>query len=164
VLRVECDPGTVSATALFPFGLKLDLVRRPASNVWEGRFLVPEGLQDGRHPVRILLRDASGARLSETKHFILDGKAPDIRPALPATCRAGEALRVAASTDEDVVFLSARLGGGPPIPLRWDAAEKRCVGLVTVPYGVAGRQEVVFEAVDAAKNRGFATAVLEVLP
>jgi Ca-activated chloride channel homolog len=164
VLRVECDPGTISATALFPFGLKLDLTHRPASNVWEGRFLVPEGLQDGRHPVRILVRDASGARTSETKHFILDGKAPGIRPVLPASCRAGEVLRIAAATDEDVVFLSARVGDAPPIPLRWDAKEKQCVGLVTVPYGAAGRREVVFEAVDAAKNHGFQTAMLEVKP
>lgn len=164
VLRVECDAGTVSATALFPFGLRLDLVRRPASNVWEGRFLVPEGLKDGRHPVRILMRDASGARLSETKHFVLDGKAPEIRPALPASCRAGEAVRIAAAADEDVVFLSARVGDAPPIPLRWDAGERKSVGLLTVPYGVQGPVEVVFEAVDAAKNRGFARATLEVRP
>ena len=164
VLRVECDAGTVAATALFPFGLKLDLVRRPASNVWEGRFLVPEGLQDGRHPVRILMRDAGGTQSAETKHFILDGRPPAIRPDLPASCRAGEVLRVAASTDEDVVFLSARIGGAPPIPLRWDPVAKKSVGLVTVPFGAAGRQEVVFEAVDAAKNRGFATTVLEVRP
>ncbi|BDU74198.1 VIT domain-containing protein [Mesoterricola silvestris] len=164
VLRVECDPGTQSATALFPFGLRLDLVRRPGGNVWEGRFLVPEGLKDGRHPVRILMRDASGARISETKHFVLDGKAPDIHPALPASCRPGEAVRIAAAADDDVVFLSARVGDAPPIPLRWDPAERRCVGLTTVPYGVQGPVEVVFEAVDAAKNRGFARATLEVRP
>ena len=164
VLRVECDAGTVSATALFPFGLKLDLVRRPTSNVWEGRFLVPEGLKDGQHAVRILMRDASGARVSETKHFVLDGRAPEIHPSLPAFCRAGETVRIAAAADEDVVFLSARVGDAPPVPLRWDAAERKCVGLVTVPYGAAGPVNVVFEAVDAAKNRGFATAILEVKP
>jgi Ca-activated chloride channel family protein len=164
VLRVECDPNTVSAQALFPFGLKLDLVRRPASNVWEGRFLVPEGLPDGRHEVRILLRDASGARVSETKHFVLDGKAPGIRPALPASTPAGGTVRIAADTDEDVVFLTARIGDGAPIPLRWDAGEKRCVGLAPVPYGTAGRVQVTFEAVDAARNHGFATATLEVKP
>ena len=44
VLRVECDPGTTRVVALFPFGLRLPLVRRPRTNLWEGRFLVPEGL------------------------------------------------------------------------------------------------------------------------
>ncbi|HJW71513.1 MAG TPA: VIT domain-containing protein [Geothrix sp.] len=164
VLRVECDEGTVAATALFPFGLKLDLVRRPGSLVWEGRFLVPDGLKDGRYAVRILLRDRSGVRLSETKHFVLDGKAPDIQPQLPASARAGEVLRVEARADEDVVFLSARLGDGPPVPLRWDPMAKRSVGLLRIPADLHGGQEILFEAVDAAKNRGFARATVEVKP
>ncbi len=164
VLRVECDEGTVFATALFPFGLKLDLVRRPASNVWEGRFLVPEGLKDGRYPVRILMRDRSGARLSETKHYVLDGKAPEIQPQLPATAQAGEVLRVEVKTDEDVVLLTARLGDGPPVPLRWDPATHRSAGLLRIPAELRGNQELLFEAVDAAKNRGFARATVEVKP
>ncbi len=164
VLRVECDEGTRAATALFPFGLKLDLVRRPASNVWEGRFLVPEGFKDGRYAVRILLHDSSGARVSETKHFILDGKAPEIRPELPASARTGELIPIKARADGDVVFLTARLGDGAPVPLRWDPAAKCSVGLLRVPEGPPGPREVVFEAVDGAKNRGFARTSLEVRP
>lgn len=164
VLRVACDEGTVAATALFPFGLKLDLVRRPGSQVWEGRFLVPEGLKDGRYAVRILLRDRSGVRLSESKHFVLDGKAPEIQPQLPAAAQAGEVLRVEARADEDVVFLSARLGDGPPVPLRWDPVAKRSVGLLRIPADLHGGQEILFEAVDGAKNRGFARATVEVKP
>jgi Ca-activated chloride channel family protein len=164
VLRVECDEGTAAVTALFTFGLKLDLVHRPGSNLWEGRFLVPEGFKDGRYPVRILLRDRSGTRLSETKHYVLDGKAPEIQPLLPVSVQAGEVLRVEARTDEDVVFLSARLGEGPPVPLRWDPAAKRSAGLLRVPADLRGGQEVFFEAVDAAKNRGFARATVEVKP
>jgi len=161
VLRVECDPGTLSATALFPFGLKLDLRHRPASNLWEGRFLVPEGFPDGRYAVRILIRDSSGARLSETKHFVLDGRAPLIRPDLPGVARAGEAVRVTVRTDEDVVLLTARVGDAPPIPLRWDASAKRSVGWLRLPGRLSGVQEVLFEAVDGAKNHGFARATLE---
>ena len=62
------------------------------------------------------------------------------------------------------VFLSARIGDGPPIPLRWDSASKRSVGLLRIPNGLLGQQEILFEAVDGAKNRGFARAVLEVRP
>lgn len=164
VLRVECDPGTRSATALFPFGLKLDLVRRPGSQLWEGRFLVPEGFADGRYPVRILLRDSSGATLTETKHFILDGQAPVIHPELPASGRAGEAIRIQVRADADVVLLTARVGDAPPIPLRWDAESRRSVGLLRIPERLSGSQEVLFEAVDGAKNHGFARAVLEVKP
>ena len=164
VLRVECDAGTAAATALFPFGLALDLVRRPGTRVWEGRFLAPEGLKDGRYAVRILLRDASGARTSETKHFILDGKAPGIQPELPPWARAGETVAIAVRTDKDVVFLTARVGDAPPVPLRWDPAVHRSTGLLRVPEGLAGPQEVLFEAVDGAKNRGFTRAILEVRP
>jgi len=164
VLRVECDAGTVSAAALLPFGVKLNLVHRPQSRIWEGRFLVPEGLKDGRYSVRILLVDASGARITETKSFILDGKAPEIHPNLPASAHPNELVRITARADQDVVFLSARLGDAPPIPLRWDPAAQCSVGLLRVPPGLSGSQEVLFEAVDAAKNRGFARATLEVRP
>ncbi len=162
VLRVECDPGTLSATALFPFGLRLDLRRRPLSNLWEGRFLVPESLGDGRYVVRILIRDQSGARLTESKHFVLDGRAPVIRPETPAAGRAGGTVRIAARADEDVVLLTARVGDGPPIPLRWESASKRSVGLLRLPERLSGVQEILFEAVDGAKNHGFARSTLEV--
>lgn len=164
VLRVECDPGTVSVVALFPFGLRLPLRQRPGTRLWEGRFLVPERLPDGRYSVRLLLRDASGLAVSESKAFILDGRAPVVRPDAPAVARTGETIAVAARTDEDVVLLSARLGDGAPIPLRWDAASKRSVGLLRVPPSASGLQELVFEAVDGAKNHGFARASLEVRP
>ena len=164
VLRVECDAATVNATALLPFGVKIELVRRPQSNVWEGRFLVPEGLKDGRYPVRILIQDASGARISEMKHFVLDGTAPVIHPDLPASARVGELVRIAAHADKDVVLLDARVGNAPPIPLRWDAASNCSVGLLRIPPGATGPQEVLFEAVDGAKNRGFARGTLEVRP
>jgi Ca-activated chloride channel family protein len=164
VLRVECDSRTVSAVALFPFGLRLPLAQRPRSHVWEGRFLVPEGFQDGRYAVRIVLRDASGALTTESKHFVVDGRAPVVVPDLPAVARPGERLLVAARTDDDVVVLEARLGDGAPVPLRWDPATRRSIGYLRVSSTLMGAQELVFEAVDAAKNRGFARATLLVRP
>ncbi len=164
VLRVECDPGITSVTALFPFGLRLPLERRPGSNLWEGRFLVPEGLKDGRYEARIVLRDASGARLSEVKHFVLDGTAPVIRAELAGAAQAGAPLRVLARTDADVVVLNARLGDGAPVPLRWDGSARASVGTLLVPAGSSGPQELFLEAVDGAKNHGFARLAVEVLP
>lgn len=164
VLRVECDPGTTAVTALFPFGLKLDLVRRPSTHIWEGRFLAPEGFPDGRYPVRILLRDRGGATLTETKHFVLDGKAPEIRPELPKSARAGDVVRIFARADADVVFLTARIGDAPPVPLRWDPEARGSAGLLRLPEGTAGVREILFEAVDGAKNHGYARATLEVKP
>jgi Ca-activated chloride channel family protein len=164
VLRVECDPGIVAAVAYFPFGLRLPLARRSGSTLWEGRFLVPEGLADGRYAVRIVLRDMSGARISESKSFVLDGRAPVITPDPLPPARAGETVRISVRTDEDVILLSARVGDAPPVPLRWDGASKRSTGLLRVPAGLFGAQPVFLEAVDAAKNRGFARVSLEVRP
>lgn len=162
VLRVECDEGTVMATALFPFGLKLPLVKRPRSNVFEGRFLVPESLKDGRYSVQIVMRDRSGSIASESKTFVIDGRAPKISPKVQKLARVGDDIILAASTDDDVIFLSARVGNLPPVPLRWDKTAQASIGRLRLPASAVGMQEVVFEAVDLAKNVGFSRAMLEV--
>lgn len=164
VLRVECDPGTTLATALFPFGLKLPLVKRPNSNVFEGRFLVPDDFKDGRYSVQIVMRDRSGRTVTEAKTFVIDGKAPRVIPSVPRAARVGDEIVLTASTDDDVVFLSARVGNLPPVPLRWDKAARASTGRLRLPSSVVGLQEVVFEAVDLAKNVGFGRASIEVRP
>ena len=77
---------------------------------------------------------------------------------------AHQAVAIAVRTDKDVVFLTARVGDAPPVPLRWDPAVHRSTGVLRVPDGLSGPQEVLFEAVDGAKNRGFARSILEVKP
>ncbi len=162
VIRIEADPQIVSATALLPFGKAVDLSRRPGSNLWEGRFLVPDGTPDGPLPVRLILTDVSGARLAETKTVVIDGTPPVIRPDVPAQATAGETVTVGARTDADVVFLSVRVDDGPPIPLRWDQKSLRSTALLTLPPGSAGHRDLFFEASDSAGNHGFARAGLEV--
>ncbi len=162
VLRVECDEGTVMATALFPFGLKLPLVKRKHSNLFEGRFLVPESLKDGRYAVQIVMRDRSGLTATESKTFVIDGRAPQITPSVPKVARVGDEIVLTAATDDDVIFLSARVGNLPPVPLRWDKAANASTGRLRLPASVLGVQEVVFEAVDQAKNVGFGRARMEV--
>ena len=164
VIRIEAAPEIVSALALLPFGRSVDLARRPGTNLWEGRFLVPDGTKDGPFPVRLILRDSSGARISETKTVVIDGTAPVVRPDLPASAAAGETITVGARADADVVFLSVRLDGGPPVPLRWDSKSLRSTALLTLPPGSSGHRELFFEASDAAGNHGFARAGLEVRP
>ena len=164
VLRVECDEGTVRATALFPFGLRLPLVKRPNSNLFEGRFLVPESLKDGRYSVQIVMRDRAGETVTESKTFVIDGRAPRITPRVAKVARVGDDLILTASTDDDVIFLSARVGSLPPVPMRWDRNANASVGRLRLPSSVVGSQEIVFEAVDQAKNVGFGRATIEVRP
>lgn len=162
VLRVEALPGTAAVAALLPFGKRLDLLRRPKSNLWEGRFLVPEGTADGPMDVRIVLRDAAGATSVEKKRVVVDGTAPTVTPVLPADAAAGGRVRLAARADADVVALTARVGDGPPVPLRWDGAAKANVGELLLPHGAVGAVPVHFEAIDGAGNHGFARATLRV--
>lgn len=162
VIRVEALPGTAAVAALLPFGRKLDLARRPKSNLWEGRFLVPDGTPDGPMNVRIVLRDRGGANTVETKRVVIDGTAPTVTPVLPEGATAGTRVTLAARADADVVALTARVGDGLPVPLRWDGAAKASTGEVLLPQGATGAVPVLFEAIDGAGNHGFARATLRV--
>ena len=162
VIRVEAMAGTVAAAALLPFGRRLDLTRRPKTDLWEGRFLVPEGTPDGPMSVRIVLRDQGGATSVETKRVVVDGTPPTVTPLLPADAPAGTRVTLAARADADVVALTARVGDGLPVPLRWDGARKANVAELLLPQGAAGSVPVLFEAIDGAGNHGFARATLRV--
>ena len=164
-MRIETDPGVVAVSALLPFGKKLELTRQSRSAraaLYTGRFLVPEGLPDGRMVVRLVLRDVSGKTIVETKSLVLDGTPPTIRPETPKSASAGGTVEVVARADSDTIFLSARLDDGPPIPLRWDAKRNRSVAALAIPPSARGTREIFFEAGDGAGNRGFARVPLEV--
>jgi Ca-activated chloride channel family protein len=162
ILRIEALPGTAAVAALLPFGRRLDLVRRPSSNLWEGRFLVPDGTADGPMSVRIVLRDQGGATAVETKRVVIDGTPPTITPLLPAGATAGSSVTLAARADADVIALTARFGDGLPVPLRWDGATKANVGELLLPQGVTGSVPILFEAIDGAGNHGFARSTLRI--
>lgn len=162
VIRIEALPGTAAVAALLPFGKRLDLVRRPKSNLWEGRFLVPDGTPDGPMDVRVVLRDGSGATAVEKKRVVVDGTPPTVTPVLPGDARAGARVTLAARADADVVALTARVGDGLPVPLRWDGAAKANTAELILPQGAAGSFPVLFEAIDGAGNHGFARATLRV--
>ena len=163
VIRVHCDPSTRAVTALFDFGLRLPLKRRPGTDTWEGRFLVPEGAGDGRHRVDVVMRTTRGV-LVEPKYYVLDSTPPRVHPdPIPAT-RAGDSVRIAARTDADVVSLTARVGELPPVDLRWDPSVKACVGTLHLPATMSGAQSVFYEAVDGAHLHGVARSTLEVVP
>jgi Ca-activated chloride channel family protein len=162
VIRIEALPGTAAVAALLPFGRRLDLTHRPKSNLWEGRFLVPDGTADGPMNVRIVLRDRGGATTVETKRVVVDGTAPTVTPVLPGDATAGTRTRIAARADADVVALTARVGEGLPVPLRWDDGAKANVAELLLPQGLTGSVPVLFEAIDGAGNHGFARATMRV--
>jgi hypothetical protein len=112
--------------------------------------------------VRIVLRDEAGATAVETKRVVVDGTPPTVTPVLPDDATAGSRVTLAARADADVVALTARVGEGIPVPLRWDGAAKANVADLLLPQGMNGAVPVLFEAIDGAGNHGFARATLRV--
>jgi hypothetical protein len=112
--------------------------------------------------VRIVLRDQGGTIAVENKRVVVDGTPPTITPVLPSGALAGSSVTLAARTDADVIALTARVGDGLPIPLRWDGPAKASIGELLLPQGTTGSVPVLFEAIDGAGNHGFARATLRV--
>jgi hypothetical protein len=112
--------------------------------------------------VRIVLRDQGGATAVETKRVVVDGTPPTITPVLPDGATAGSTVTLAARADADVIALTARVGDGLPVPLRWDGPAKANVGALLLPQGITGSVPVLFEAIDGAGNHGFARATLRI--
>lgn len=165
VLRVKVSADIRAVTALFPFGLQKPLRYLPAEDLWETRFLAPSWMTDGAYRCTLVLTDREGHKQREEKSFVIDSKAPRITLRLPARAAArGQALAVVADADPDTRRLLARLGDGPSVELRWDAARKGSFGEVLVPPDVApGVYSLTVTAEDFAHNVSATRADIVVL-
>lgn len=76
VITVKAPLTSQGVTALFPFGLSLDLTYQPSREVWEGRFLVPNQVADGPYDVRIFVTDQEGVTAQTTTRYEIDSRAP----------------------------------------------------------------------------------------
>lgn len=165
VLRVKAGPDIRAITAIFPFGLQKPLRYLPAEDLWETRFLAPTWMTDGTYRCALVLTDREGRKQREEKSFIIDSRAPRIALRLPARAAPrGQALAVVADADPDTRRLLARLGDGPSVELRWDAARKGSFGEVLVPPDLApGVYPLTVTAEDFAHNVSAARAEIVVL-
>ena len=141
--------------ALFPFGLRLPLVRRPGHQALGGPLPRARG-PEGRplHACASCCATRGGARVSETKHFVLDGQAPAIRaraaraPPAPAT-RVRVAVAHRRGRDPALGAPRRRRAGAAALGRRQQALGGHA------PRSRArspGAQEVFFEAVDARQE------------
>lgn len=163
VLRVETRAGVMAVRALLPWGELLELTRLEDEGVFEGRFLAPPWVAEGRHRVRLLLADALGETRVLDETLILDSTPPSVRLAAPLPrVRAGDRLSLAVYADQDTRRLTARLAGGAPVELRYTADGHVSRGSVPVPDLPPGRHRLVVEAEDFAHNRSAQVLELEV--
>jgi Ca-activated chloride channel family protein len=166
ILRVQTDPAITSVTALFPFGLVKQLRYLEAEDAWQTRFLAPKDTPDGRHEVRLLLRDDQGRVFRETKSFLIASKPPTVRAKMDKLrYRRGERIDLKVSASSTTRTLVARLYGAPPTELRWNPSAGYNTGALTVPLDLpAGNYKLQLTAEDFAHNIGVEEVTIAVAP
>ena len=119
VLRVHTDPSISSVIAFFPFGLIKKLRYLSNENVWETRFLAPDDMTNGTYGVRLILRDRAGNIYRESKTFVIETRAPEVRIRLAQTrFHRGETVPLRVSASRWTRTIVARMNALPPVSLR----------------------------------------------
>ena len=165
VIRVKTDESIREVFAVLPFGETLPLKFLESEGVWETRFLAPAWMADGTYHCRLLLTDKNGNGYEETKTFVVDSNAPNLKISLPKTTfRGGEEIEISVSADRDTAKLSAKLYGAKPARLFWSGAEKANVGKIVVPANIApGQYVLTVSAEDFAHNQSSEEIRVEIL-
>lgn len=76
VITVRAPRSALGVTAVFPFGLNLDLSYQVDEESWEGRFLVPNDVADGPYDVQVFITDKDGTTTATTTRYEIDSRAP----------------------------------------------------------------------------------------
>lgn len=165
VIRVKTDESIKQVFAVLPFGDSLPLKFLASEGVWETRFLAPAWMADGNYTCRLLLTDKDGNGFEETKTFVVDSNAPNLKINLPKTTfRSGEEIEIRVSADSDTAKLTAKFYGAKPVQLFWSNAEKTNIGRLVVPNNIAsGNYVLIVSAEDFAHNQSSEQVRIEVL-
>jgi len=165
VIRVKTDESIKQVFAVLPFGETLPLKFLADEGVWETRFLAPAWMADGLYNCRLLLTDKDGNGFEETKTFVVDSNAPNLKINLPKMIfQSGEEIEIRVSADQDTAKLTAKFYGAKPVRLFWSNAEKTNIGKLSVPNSIAsGRYVLTVSAEDFAHNQSSEEVRIEVL-
>jgi Ca-activated chloride channel family protein len=165
VLRVKTGPEIHGVVAVFPWGLVKPLEYVAEEDVWETRFLAPAWMQDGSYGCTLVLTDERGRKLREDKRFTIDSTPPELRVELAhGVVHPGERVRLTAHADADVRRISARVGDGAAVDVRWSGVDKASVAELVVPDDApAGTVLVHVVAEDFARNTTVASEAITVV-
>jgi Ca-activated chloride channel family protein len=165
VIRVKTDDSITQVFAVLPFGETLPLEFLKSEGVWETRFLAPAWMADGAYNCRLLLTDKNGNGFEETKTFVVDSQAPEVKINLAKTSfQSREEIEIRASADKDTAKLTAKFYGAKPVQLVWSDGAKASVGKLVVPSGIApGQYVLTVSAEDFAHNQSSEEIRIEIL-
>ncbi len=159
VITVRAPATSRGVTAVFPFGLTLDLSYDPVLEAWQGRFLVPNDVADGPYDVEVYVADQSGVVTATTTTYEIDSTAPAFEIGITPEAN-GVRLRIDA--DEALREVRVVLIGAAPSALRLaggkcgpdgcsldEKSKKHFAGLLELPPGT---YKVRVIATDEARN------------
>lgn len=165
VLRVKTDPAIVSVVAQFPFGLVKDLRYIADEDIWEVRFLAPKDMRDGSYSCKLLLKDIGGNLYRGSKSFIIDSKPPKSIPATDKKVyKAGERIILNVKSDADTRRITARLGIGMPVELRYKTMINASTGELKIPdFMPSGKYPITVFSEDFAHNNSTSEIIIEII-
>ncbi len=76
LLTVRAPGSSRGVTAVFSFGKVLDLTYSAEKEIWEGRFLVPNHIEDGGYDVEIFVVSREGETTRTTTGYEIDSRPP----------------------------------------------------------------------------------------
>ena len=117
VITVRAPKNAQGVTAVFPFGLTLDLTYDQKLEAWQGRFLVPNDVPDGPYDVQVFITDQSGEVAVTTTTYEIDSIGPAFEVGLTLEPRG---IRLAVNADEDLREVRVVLLGSPGFAFRVD--------------------------------------------
>jgi hypothetical protein len=117
VLTVRAPKSAQGVTALFPFGLTLDLSYDPKIEAWQGRFLVPNDVPDGPYEVQVFVTDRNGIVAVTTTTYEIDSIGPAFDVGFTIEHRG---VRIAVDADEPLRETRVVLLGATGLALRVD--------------------------------------------
>lgn len=110
VLSVNAPADAQRVTAFFPFGLEKDLDYDASTGQWRVRFLVPNGVPDGKYAVPVVVITRDGQFQVLTGRYTIDSSEPDFE--LEATCKR-TTMHLVVTTQEPMREVWATLVGEP---------------------------------------------------
>jgi Ca-activated chloride channel homolog len=169
VITVRAPRSSQGVTAVFPFGLTLDLSYEPALELWQGRFLVPNHVPDGAYDVEIFVADRDGTVTSTTTSYEIDSQPPAFEVHL--TDEAGK-LRVSVDGDEALrevrvtldsthrggLFHGGKSCGAGGCKLQ-KLSDTHFAGVLSLP---AGKHQLRFVVADTARNESVRLVEVEI--
>src|SRR5690606_22735453 len=159
VITVRAPRSSQGVTAVFPFGLTLDLTYEPVLEIWQARFLVPNNVPDGPYDIEIFVADRNGLVTTTTTSYEIDSQPPGFEihtteesGNLRVSVDGDEALREVRVIAEAASTSKLRQSGKPCGPGGCNLQKQSDTHFIGVLSLTEGKHRLRFVVADVARN------------